>query len=379
MSNKINVKKFVLLYSSAAALAAVCAIQESSESTTITDSVVIMNADDDIENETAIFDYEEEATGEIMEEKIAVDPAFIFSEMNRTMYATRIVDLKVEPKDSSDSSGNIDKGVEIQVVGENEFGYLKILLDGQEWYIKNEGLTENKEEIFYDTNYVRYAPNEIELYENFDMGNSIGTISQYEELRVIGENGLGLYIVQSNNNEGYIQCDELLEYLPKEAYMQLGDDGVTTYYQNNMYDGVLAEVDASQQTEENVDMLARLVFCEAGGQTDAGMLAVATVVVNRMYDGYWGNSVSSVINAPGQFTPAMTGKVNNCNPSQAAYDAARKVLLDGYRSFPAYVMYFQSLSDGYFGDNTYCVCRDANGNAPQYFSYTSRDLNKYIR
>ncbi len=56
-------------------------------------------------------------------------------------------------------------------------------------------------------------------------------------------------------------------------------------------------------------LLGALVYCEAGNQPYEGKLAVASVVMNRVRSAAYPNTVSSVIYASGQFTPAMSGKV----------------------------------------------------------------------
>lgn len=59
----------------------------------------------------------------------------------------------------------------------------------------------------------------------------------------------------------------------------------------------------------DVVLLAALVQCEAGGESYEGQLAVASVVANRVRSGAYPNTVSDVIFASGQFSPAGSGKV----------------------------------------------------------------------
>jgi uncharacterized protein YgiM (DUF1202 family) len=63
-------------------------------------------------------------------------------------------------------------------------------------------------------------------------------------------------------------------------------------------------VDAPDET-----LLGALVYCEAGNQPYEGQLAVAAVVMNRVRSAAYPNTVSGVIYASGQFTPALNGKV----------------------------------------------------------------------
>lgn len=84
----------------------------------------------------------------------------------------------------------------------------------------------------------------------------------------------------------------------------------------------------------DIELLARLIQCEAGGEGDNGMRAVASVVMNRVRTrvGEYGryNTINDVIYAPGQFNCARTtlgGRQNlqniyNMNPQQIHYDIA---------------------------------------------------------
>ncbi len=62
-------------------------------------------------------------------------------------------------------------------------------------------------------------------------------------------------------------------------------------------------------SDEELYLLATVVAMEAGGESYEGQLAVANVVINRMLDGYWGDTISDVVYAPGQFSGANSGRV----------------------------------------------------------------------
>lgn len=62
------------------------------------------------------------------------------------------------------------------------------------------------------------------------------------------------------------------------------------------------------QTSE-AELLAALIYCEAGGESYAGQVAVGSVVVNRVNSTYFPNSITDVIYQSGQFTPAASGKL----------------------------------------------------------------------
>lgn len=77
----------------------------------------------------------------------------------------------------------------------------------------------------------------------------------------------------------------------------------------------------------DVTLLAALIQCEAGTNYNS-VLAVATVVMNRVRSGSYPNSISGVIYQSGQFPPAYSSKFKNlvangpnANCMRAAQDA----------------------------------------------------------
>lgn len=60
----------------------------------------------------------------------------------------------------------------------------------------------------------------------------------------------------------------------------------------------------------DLELFAALIECEAGSTNYEGMLAVASVVVNRMKDSRYPDTLRGVIFQSGQFPPATNGKVD---------------------------------------------------------------------
>lgn len=61
-------------------------------------------------------------------------------------------------------------------------------------------------------------------------------------------------------------------------------------------------------TAEDVAMLAAIIECEAGNQSYEGKCTVGSVVINRVADPRFANSISGVIYAPYQFSPVASGR-----------------------------------------------------------------------
>lgn len=86
------------------------------------------------------------------------------------------------------------------------------------------------------------------------------------------------------------------------------------------------------------DLLARLVEAEANGESYAGKVAVAYVVLNRVDSDGFPDSITEVINQAGQFTPVSNGSINK--PASADSKRAVKEALVSDRSKGAGSLFF---------------------------------------
>lgn len=86
----------------------------------------------------------------------------------------------------------------------------------------------------------------------------------------------------------------------------------------------------SGYTQSDLDLLAALVWAEAGDQDFIGMRIVADCVCNRASDRHpeWPSSISSVIYQPGQFSVVANGRLDQgfYNATPDCYEAARLAL-----------------------------------------------------
>ena len=93
-------------------------------------------------------------------------------------------------------------------------------------------------------------------------------------------------------------------------------------------------------TAEDVAMLAAIIECEAGNQSYEGKCAVGSVVINRVADPRFANSISGVIYAPYQFSPVASGRfaIVLARGANAACTQAAIDVLNGYININA--LYF---------------------------------------
>ena len=87
-----------------------------------------------------------------------------------------------------------------------------------------------------------------------------------------------------------------------------------------------AEAAAAQQAEK--ELLASLIFCEAGNQPYEGQVAVGAVVMNRINSSSYPDTMEEVIYQSGQFSPAMSGWLDRVRENQGYTEAAMQAAED---------------------------------------------------
>lgn len=100
----------------------------------------------------------------------------------------------------------------------------------------------------------------------------------------------------------------------------------------------------SRESWNDEELLARIIFAEAGGSTEEDMLLVGNVVLNRVASNRFPNTIREVIFAPGQYAPTWDGAIHK-TPSQKAWDCAEK-LLNGERFCPENVVFQAQFKQG---------------------------------
>lgn len=111
-----------------------------------------------------------------------------------------------------------------------------------------------------------------------------------------------------------------------------------------------------QLTLEQEDLMAKVIWAEARGESDEGQQAVAEVVLNRLVSDRFPNTLYDVIYGEGQFRSAPFLK--DAAPSQAQYEAIEKALY-GPNILPEDVYYFAAFPTtekiwGQIGGHIFC-------------------------
>lgn len=85
-------------------------------------------------------------------------------------------------------------------------------------------------------------------------------------------------------------------------------------------------------TKTELDCLTRNIYYEAGNQDTLGRHAVATVTLNRLRVGRWGNTVCKVVYAPAQFSWTLQHRLARPDPAiYADCEVVARQALEGHR------------------------------------------------
>ena len=122
-------------------------------------------------------------------------------------------------------------------------------------------------------------------------------------------------------------------------------------------------------TSAEREMIARILYREAGHSSWETQCAVVSVIFNRLKSPYWGDNIKSVLSAPKQFSTYKM--INNTTPTEENYQVVDYIIKNG-STLPEYVLYFRSRHHfkykGYVG---YCKL----GNL--YFGYHEKDYKTW--
>ena len=167
-------------------------------------------------------------------------------------------------------------------------------------------------------NVITYA----NIRENADVNSKcVGRLPSGAVATITGRED-GWAQITSGEVEGYIREDLLLYGEDAknlyEALYGMGNETVeaeNTTIQENVNENtqeVSAEaVQTAGISGSDLDLMAAIIECEAGGESYEGKIGVGAVIMNRMRSSQFPNTLSEVIYQSGQFEPVWTGKLSS--------------------------------------------------------------------
>lgn len=187
------------------------------------------------------------------------------------------------------------------------------------------------EDYGYVSEEYEYVPEEYEYvseeYEYVSEENTVEEDGYYEEYPE-QEDSTGAGYEEDYYDDSYQDDSEYSDtYEEEDTYVDETEfnDGITgDEYVDPTVEDTNASAPSTNYSGSDVDLLAALIYCEAGNQSEEGKIAVGQVVMNRVASSSFANSISGVIYESGQFTPAGSGWLDSVigNAPSDCYDAA---------------------------------------------------------
>ena len=159
---------------------------------------------------------------------------------------------------------------------------------------------------------VRMEPSkEAEVYGLLPKGEIVEVIGNADEE--------GWICIDYDGNDGYVSA----EYVNLDFVIDTGETVAEIKAREEAEREAKRHVNYGEYTTDadTLLLLAALIHCEAGGEPYEGQVAVGAVVMNRVRSPAYPDSIHGVIYASGQFTPAMSGKVNRVYESGRIYES----------------------------------------------------------
>lgn len=284
----------------------------------------------------------EEAAEEIPEEAV---PAGLAEEPEEPAVAASIVDgtvnVRTEADEGSETAGVLKKGTG-GVVLERSDGWTRIQSGSFTGWVSDSWLVFGEEaqlilEQSVPTATIQVASLNVRKGPGMEYG-VLGTVHEGEALEAESVTDNGWVEVAWKGGTGYVSAkyadvDGSLD-MAMVPLMAVSEDVAPQAESVAAYSGSASEL----------EMLATIIYCEAGNQPWEGKVAVGNVVLNRIASGSFPNDMDSVLRAPSQFTPVGSGKydrmLNSGRVPQSCYDAAQAAM-DG-ESYVGGCLYFKN-------------------------------------
>lgn len=129
----------------------------------------------------------------------------------------------------------------------------------------------------------------------------------------------GWVVVKLNDMKGYVSEDyvkvglgvgEAISIEEEQAMLAAQRKAEQASLRSVSSSGSTAVSSASAVSTSDLTLLSAIIFCEAGGESYAGQVAVGAVVLNRVKSSSFPNSISGVVYQSGQFSPVANGALS---------------------------------------------------------------------
>ena len=214
----------------------------------------------------------------------------------------KYANVRVEASEKADKAGVLPKGAAADVI-EQQGEWTKVESGEVEGYVKTELLAfADEAKNLYEGTYgnqgvVTASSLRIRNTPSLD-GKQIGSKIKGSTVKILGQEGDWYQIDNGDNSPAYMNA----EYIKIEEATAIS---VEEYQAQQAASGSVAAGSGE------LDLLAAIIECEAGGESHTGKVAVGAVIMNRVRNGQFPNSITDVVYQSGQFSPVASGKLSS--------------------------------------------------------------------
>ncbi|NCC44449.1 MAG: cell wall hydrolase [Clostridia bacterium] len=169
-------------------------------------------------------------------------------------------------------------------------------------------------------------------------GVQIGSMVNGSTVRILGQEGDWYQVDNGDGGPAYMFAE----------YIHIEETSVEDTAESTDEDASVGTEESVESTEvsissEELDLLAAIIQCEAGGESDTGKVAVGAVIMNRVNSGQFPNTITEVVYQSGQFSPVASGILSSVLSEGARSDcyAAAQEALNGSNPIGG-ALYFNS-------------------------------------
>ena len=146
-------------------------------------------------------------------------------------------------------------------------------------------------------------------------GQQIGSKKKGSMVEILSQEG-DWYQIEHGDGSAYVAAE----------YVQTGEATAVTVEEYKEQQATEAAVNVGNG---ELDLLAAIIQCEAGGESHTGKVAVGAVIMNRVRSGQFPNTITEVVYQSGQFSPVASGILSSVWSQGArsdCYQAAQEAL-----------------------------------------------------
>ncbi len=260
------------------------------------------------------------------------------------------VNIRKDPSSEAEIIGRYSQDTRIVITG-SKGSYFQVNYNGATGYVSDEFA------VAYDYDKGRINASNVNLREGPNTDSDVVTTADRGDTVYVYGNSGEFYRVTYGQKAGYISKDFIdVGGSSSEGSSSSKSSSKSEDKKEEKTKSYSRSVKTGGFSEEELYLIAQVVYCEGRGSGSESYRALASVIYNRVASKRFPNSVEGVVFQDGQFSVCNNReKFLATKPDRKSQDAVYSVFIDGELTLPADVCYFKSdrLSKDWGGSREY--------------------------